>query len=265
MTLSPPRPLRRLVLVGSILVLVACMRASAELPLGQMGVLLGFAGACGAVLWALRRYVDTSRELTRGRRAAAEGKTEEAQATLSRVAAQRTEPLTIAYAYGALSRIASEQGAFAEAARMADVGIDVARLTFFTTSRIPVEAELRAHGALARAAMGDVDGARALSTPPAGAPSSLPSAYVVRTQVLVAMKRNDSKAALDIVDAERPLLRNGLAAMDGDLVAALEALALTKVGDAYRGTHRAPFRVEVDDATRAYVTAVHPECAGVLA
>jgi hypothetical protein len=252
-------------MLGSLVVAVVWMRASAELPLGQAGPVLGLVVAVVAVLWAARRYAAAGRSLTRGRRAAVEGKLAEAQETLSRVAGLRTEPLTIAHAYGALSRLAAERGAFAEAARMADVGLEVARHTLFVTGRIPVEAELRANGSLARAAMGELDAALALSAPPAGAGSFLPGAHVIRTQVLVAMKRDDARKVLEVIDAERPLLRNGLTAMDADLVAALEALALTQVGGAYRGEHRAPFRVEVDDATRAYITAVHRECADVLA
>ena len=259
MSLPSPRPVRGTMMVVALALGLATLSVG-NAALGQPGLFGAAALVAAGVLWVYGAYNATERKLTRGRRAGLAGEHVAARETLSHVAGLRAEPLTIASAYAGLARIATERGELAEAARLADVGLRVARQSPFTTSRIPIEAELTDHAALARAALGEHEAAAALLSTAA----ALPSGPVVRTRVLLTIKGGDAGAALDLIDAERALLRNGLPAIDAELVSALEALALTKVGDAYRSGRRGSFRVDVDDATRNYITAVHAECATVL-
>jgi hypothetical protein len=218
--------------------------------------------AVTAVILA-RAHVRAVATVVRASRAYSDGETSEAEATLVRVASGRAEPIVLAMAYGALARIANERGDFARAAALASTGLALAKTTAFPSARPAVEPDLIGSAAFALAAAGDpASAARILDEAVADAQAL--GARAVGARILVAMKRNEPREALELVSGERPLLYNGLTSMEGCLVAALESLALTKVGAAYRGDQRPAFPVPVDDATRAYIVAAHAACADVL-
>jgi hypothetical protein len=94
--------------------------------------------------------------------------------------------------------------------------------------------------------------------------SPLPIAFAVRARAMIAARRGKFDEVVDILDAERALLRNVLPLNDAVLCEALESYALLRLGNTYRGASRASSPVLADDAARAYVRRVLPEAEGVL-
>ncbi len=91
------------------------------------------------------------------------------------------------------------------------------------------------------------------------------AAMMARARALLAVRRRAWADALEVLEAERRLLRNVVVGYDAPLVEALEAVALTNTSEEQRGARSAPVPVWVDDAERAYILRALPEAEALLA
>jgi hypothetical protein len=91
------------------------------------------------------------------------------------------------------------------------------------------------------------------------------AAMMARARALLALRREQWKGALDVIDGERRLLRNAIVGLDAPLVEVFEALALEHLGYEQRGSLRPRVLDLVDDDDRAYILRVLPDAAPLLA
>src|SRR6185436_4296942 len=123
----------------------------------------------------------------------------------------------------------------------------------------------RATLGLALCGAGKLDEAAALVGPaPAETASPASQAMLVRVRALVALEKGLADEALAEIAANRALIRNAMAGGDRALMGAIEALAMAKSGQVYRGGAASPEPVLADDRERAFVTAILPEAASAL-
>jgi len=94
--------------------------------------------------------------------------------------------------------------------------------------------------------------------------SPLAIAFAARARAMIAARRAELERVVDVLDAERALLRNVLPLNDAVLCEAMLSHALSRLGGSYRGAPRASQPVVADDSARSYVRGLLPEAEAAL-
>jgi tetratricopeptide (TPR) repeat protein len=197
--------------------------------------------------------------------AALAGDDDRAEQMFRALLARPTTEQLVAYALYHLATISGRRGDVDGAAALLRASVEVERTRFLRTTG-SIEQAAAAEHAVALTCAGKLDDAEAALAPPS-ARGEFPYgvALMARSRALVALRRGKPEEAIAVLDAERALLRNALTANDDALVQAILAVALSRLGGAYRNAPRAQHPVEVDAEARAYVTRILPESEPLLA
>ena len=258
------RPLNGLVLTGVAMGLggIAAAAVGAMLPWG--GCLAGIVVMLVAYRLLMGRHNGGIAKINEGVKLITTGDYDAAERTLVPVA---TGPYTTACATYAVYNLGTA------ALRRGDVPSAItlyrATVALYRAQRI---AGLRAGAHLARSGLafayacaGRLDDAeRTLGEPiDVDVPQMLASETI--TRALIALRRDDPKAALTVLDTEKRLLRSAVAGDATSLQLAIEAAAKDKLGGVFGGHARTAARVPVDAEARAYILQALPGCEAFLA
>jgi hypothetical protein len=156
-----------------------------------------------------------------------------------------------------LGRCAEAKGDFAEAAEIFDFASSSLGGPGMRVLRRQLAPFAAAHRAFALAAVGrleEADAALAVTSDPIALPPT--KARVVRARALLLARRREHRALLDLLAAERMLVRNATAERDRELLRVLGALAQRALAG---GTRAPAHRHEVDPVFRPWIERVAPE------
>lgn len=263
------RPLSTAALLAIAIALMAVLPAASGAALSGAGVgVLGFLVPVAFVLgvaWALfswyRRAILTN---NRAHDALLAGDLEGAASTSRALISRAVVPeQVLGYGLYRIGVASLRRGDHADAQTFLRAGLEVERKRG-AAAGAGLALVCAAEEALAVASAGDVTRAQAtleeaLADPATTRDASLLGrALVARSRAVLALRSNAPERALELLAADRVLLRNALGADDAALVEATEALARASVAGA------APSAVAVDDETRAYVLRALPEAETAL-
>jgi tetratricopeptide (TPR) repeat protein len=236
----------------------------ALLGLSSMGLPTSVA-ALGAVLATLGLFVALRTWWSRGIRANNDGvealsldRFDEAERGFRSIVTRRHPRSYTALGLQNLSTVALQRGEIEDAAILARAALEIlSRSRPHQTAEL-VSGHVRANYAFALLASGEVDEAEAVLRAPAE-PGALAKseALLVRSRALALVRREQWQEALDLLTAEKRLLRNTLTGDEAVFAEAMLALVRERLG-------HSPSPIAVDDDERAFVTRIVPACASVL-
>jgi hypothetical protein len=258
----PIRPLDARVLVAALL--VACALSGAAIAPASLaaGILVPLVAALLGLRALQSRQTAAVRRINTAHEMILAGDFDGAERTLLPVATGRYAIVTVALALHNLGTSCLRRGDLKSA-------VPLFRATLALHGRQKIRA-LRGTAHIARtnlaftlACAGELDLADAALAEPVEQVHPQGRASEVVARALVATRRGDHRAALDLLHRERVYLRNACSAEGAALAEAIEALALEQKEGGYREGHPRR-RVPVDPEERAYVLRALPAADPVL-
>jgi hypothetical protein len=250
--------------VGTPLAIALLAPAYSPAPFALLVVgLLAF--AAGSVLVS-RRWAAGIRLVNDGLIALQEDRVDEALALFRAAASRWHFKHAVAVALHNVGVVATRRGDFTDAVALLRAAYEMLRGASLLSHPQTYGDLARANLVFALACDAQLDeGERVMHEP--SDPNAYPvaAAMMARARALLALRREQWKGALDVIDGERRLLRNAIVGLDAPLVEVFEALALEHLGYEQRGSLRPRVLDLVDDDDRAYILRVLPDAAPLLA